>query len=145
MCIALASYTLANNRLVPAGCIVLLALLPLRLQASGAGSNDGHHLEVTPSRCVALHEGQPCYQKTKIRWSSPAKGDYCLYEEGQDEPLQCWGNARQGEISYVFESSTGTAFYLADRTTGLTLGHAGIVVSWVYDAKSRSKTQWRLF
>lgn len=114
------------------------------LDAREALMRDASSLLLTPARCVALHQGQMCYQRVQVSWSSFAPGNYCLYQEPQTQPLHCWQEQTQG--TYVFEFASDTA-----RVLQLKNGQQQVVaestmeVAWVYKANTRRKTHWRLF
>ncbi|MDO8342351.1 MAG: DUF3019 domain-containing protein [Cellvibrio sp.] len=99
---------------------------------------------LTPVRCVALHQGQVCYQRIQISWSSAQAGDYCIYVDTQAQPLQCWQAQIQGSFSYEFASAQSQQFQLQNAQQQL-LAETTMEVAWVYKSNTRRKTHWRLF
>lgn len=99
---------------------------------------------LTPVRCVALHQGQTCYQRVQISWSSAQAGDYCIYVDTQAQPLQCWQAQIQGSYSYEFASIQSQQVQLKNAQQQL-LAEATMEVAWVYKSNTRRKTHWRLF
>ncbi|WP_331346008.1 DUF3019 domain-containing protein [Cellvibrio sp. UBA7661] len=99
---------------------------------------------LTPVRCVALHQGQMCYQKVQVSWSSEQVGNYCLYVDDQPEPLHCWQAQAQGNYAYEFASAQSQVLQLKNAQQQL-LAQATMEVAWVYKSNTRRKTHWRLF
>lgn len=102
------------------------------------------NLQVTPSKCVALKQGNVCYLDLDIRWHSPEAGHYCLYLALRSEPLQCWQNSKQGRFSFEFAESASTRLELRDQDNGKLLGKSEIEVKWVYSSRRRAAA-WRVF
>lgn len=101
-------------------------------------------LLLAPARCVALHQGQVCYQRVQISWSSFVAGHYCLYLETQPHPLQCWQDQNQGTLEFEFASHSSQLLQLKNTQQHI-LAEANMEVAWVYKANTRRKTHWRLF
>lgn len=101
-------------------------------------------LLLTPARCVALHQGQVCYQRVQISWSSFAAGNYCVYLEEQAQPLHCWQDQTQGTFMLEFASDSSRLLQLKNAQQKI-VAEAGMEVAWVYKANTRRKTHWRLF
>lgn len=102
-------------------------------------------LKLKPGRCVALHQGQVCYQRVQLEWRAALAGHYCLYQKSADQPLHCWQNVSAGEYVYAFASDTSVQLQLLDAQTQALIAQAELEVAWVYKANTRRKTQWRLF
>ncbi|HBR95781.1 MAG TPA: hypothetical protein DD979_00170 [Gammaproteobacteria bacterium] len=109
----------------------------------GAASEDVR-LSIKPSRCVALHEGQICYQNITITWRTAFPGNYCVYWEVAPQPLQCWENTRSGRFEFDFQSAASVQFSL--RPLGQSaLAITPMRVAWVHRARQRKRLNWRLF
>ncbi|RYZ94334.1 MAG: DUF3019 domain-containing protein [Moraxellaceae bacterium] len=106
---------------------------------------DDAKLSIKPSRCIALHEGQVCYQSLKINWRTSVTDNYCLYSQKNNTPIMCWDNLSQGVGNYEFESSDTQKFTLARKGTAQVLAEYTVEVAWVYDARSRRESHWRIF
>ncbi|HSX51429.1 MAG TPA: DUF3019 domain-containing protein [Cellvibrio sp.] len=102
------------------------------------------NLQLKPGRCVALHQGQVCYQRVQLQWRAQV-GNYCLYQKGARHPLHCWQNVDAGNYVYAFASDTSVQLQLIDTQTQAIVAQAELEVAWVYKANTRRKTQWRLF
>lgn len=102
-------------------------------------------LLIKPTRCIALHQGQTCYQKLTIRWRTSISGDYCLYQKGKDQAIFCWQPAAEGSLVYEFSSDTTQTLQLINMKNRQAISETAIQVAWVYNANTRRKTHWRLF
>ena len=105
---------------------------------------DTESLKVSPQKCVALKQGNICYQDIGIKWQSPEIGHYCLYLETRNEPLKCWENADSGQFSFEFSESDSSRISLRNENSNELLGESRIEVKWVYKSKRKS-TSWRVF
>ena len=131
------------------GLLVIAAILlsPLLCVADDAPTHQAEtqaSVLLTPVRCVALHQGQMCYQKVQVSWSSAQVGNYCLYVDDQPEPLHCWQAQAQGNYAYEFASAQSQVLQLKNEQQQL-LAQATMEVAWVYKSNTRRKTHWRLF
>jgi len=102
-------------------------------------------LQLKPNRCVALHQGQVCYQDVQLLWSAPHVGHYCLHQQNVAQPLHCWQNVNAGEFRYEFASDASVQLQLVNAQTKTVVAQAGLEVAWVYKANTRRQTHWRLF
>lgn len=102
-------------------------------------------LMIKPSRCVALHQGQVCYQNIKISWQSEVAGDYCIYWALSKEPLKCWIAQREGVLKYDFQSSKTVVFSLRSMQPVTSEINSEMRVAWVHKARKRKRLNWRLF
>ncbi len=100
--------------------------------------------QLKPSRCIALHAGQTCFQTITFIWSLPRSHNYCLFEVSVDKPLYCWLNGGRGRFRYQFESQSSSAFRLV-REDGELVAERVLEVSWVYRNNRKSSSGWRLF
>lgn len=106
---------------------------------------DENQLRIKPTRCVALHEGQVCYQTLNVSWKAEVAGTYCLYRQDNKVPLMCWDNLASGKWSYEFEGATTQKFILLRKQDFKLIAEASIEVAWVYNASSRRESHWRIF
>ena len=102
-------------------------------------------LHIKPARCIALHEGQVCYQKLKINWRVAAVDTYCLYQQGNNEPLLCWVNKTDGAGIYEFVGNKSSTFLLVRKSDAQVVAQMNIDVAWVYDSSSHRESHWRIF
>ncbi len=106
---------------------------------------DENILRIKPARCIALHEGQVCYQKLNISWQAGLADSYCLYQQDNKTPLMCWENVAAGKWSYEFEGATTQKFVLLRKQDAKQIAEVSIEVAWVYDASSKRESHWRVF
>ena len=104
-------------------------------------------LDLSPERCIALNEGQTCYQTVTVTWQSEQAGDYCLMSENTELPLACWKNSREGKAKMEFASSETVTFRLRLTSANLiqTVAQSDVIVTWVYSDTKRRRNSWRLF
>ena len=108
--------------------------------------NDMFKLKVKPSRCIALHRGQMCYQKVKFSWNSPLdKGQYCLYQKTIEKPIVCWIDSDLLEYKLDFQSTKDAVFQVRKTTQDKALAETQVSVSWVYKRKKSKTKNWRVF
>jgi len=99
---------------------------------------------VLPATCITLRQGRKCFATITIKLTLSAIGNYCLYQQGIDEPIQCWSRVATHQFSVPFESSEKVVYQLKDQQSHQIIAQAGVEVSWVHQATSR-KRRWRLF
>ncbi|MEN0038769.1 MAG: DUF3019 domain-containing protein [Cellvibrio sp.] len=102
-------------------------------------------LQSKPNRCVALHQGQVCYQDIVLYWHADRSGEYCIYQKQAQEPLHCWQAQASGEYRYAFASDSPVQLQLVSMNNKTPVAEMQIDVAWVYKANTRRKTHWRLF
>ena len=125
-----------------------LLLLTLIWSSSGhSGASDQYNigLDVTPERCVALRQGQTCYQEVAFNWRQSKKGNYCLVELSTLQVLQCWQEVNSGKFEWDFQSSESLEFALRNQDKAENLAATRITVSWVFKSSKRPKSSWKLF
>ncbi len=124
---------------------ILFCMLICLICHSTAAFGDETFLQIKPANCVALREGQICYQKLTINWRAATSDDYCLYQRGDNTPLVCWNNLMQGSSVYEFAGNSSTDFILVRQRDNQTIAKFTLEVAWVYDAKSHRESHWRIF
>lgn len=126
-------------------CPVVLCLSSQLLWAADAVSAQGAQLHPKPNRCVALHQGQVCYQDVVLSWHVDHAGEYCLYQEHAEHPLHCWEGLSSSQYKYAFASDTSIKLQLVKMPSKTLIAAAIVEVAWVYKANTRRQTHWRLF
>lgn len=121
-----------------------LGMLLIMSPFSATQAESGDELMVKPQKCVALHRGQTCYQDVSLQWRQPTEGNYCLYQQEQSEPLQCWENQNQGELNYEQVSDKNVRYLLRRKGDSASLATVEVKVAWVYKTR-RNRNGWRLF
>jgi len=104
-----------------------------------------NELVVTPIRCVALRQGQICYQEVTFRWHQAAVGNYCLVELSSLDNIKCWSQVKTGEVNLDFQSDRSLTYGLREIDKQVNLSTAEITVSWVFKSSKRPKSSWKLF
>jgi hypothetical protein len=128
---------------------VLALLLSLSaVLAEKAFAETTANMSMTPDRCVAMTEGQTCYQTVTVTWQSTELESYCLYEENQNEPLVCWDKTKTGEAKIAFESAESVTYRLRLKSrpeAKKLIAEHNVLVTWVYSKTKRRRNSWRLF
>ena len=127
----------AKSHLLPA--IIVLGI------STAQASEDITTFTAVPDRCISLHKGQVCYQHTTLRWTSATAANYCLFQQGADQPLQCWENATHGESTLDFQSSIPLTYHLFREGEKAPVASSTVSVAWVYKTPKRPRGGWRLF
>ena len=106
---------------------------------------DTIELTMTPSSCVALNQGQLCYQTISVKWQVPLQAEYCLFQRPSIKPLACWNSSRSGKAELEFESAETVIYDLKLSGSTQAIAETEIEVTWVYSKRKRRRTSWRLF
>ncbi|EWH08393.1 hypothetical protein DS2_17667 [Catenovulum agarivorans DS-2] len=106
-----------------------------------------HTMQATPARCVALHQGQTCYQLVDISWQLNSIGSYCLFISSSTEALTCWqqNSQQQGVYKYDVQSAEDVVFSIKDMKSLQTVMQLRFEIAWVYNQSQQRRSTWRLF
>lgn len=140
--------TKLHNKPIPLFCSFTLILLALTWTNDPRAAEQERlptGLFVIPERCVALRQGQTCYQEVTFNWRQRQKGNYCLVNLATRQVLKCWHNSNQGKFHLDFQSTQSTDFVLRVQDQDIDLSKARITVSWVFKSSKRPKSSWKLF
>ncbi|VUD62807.1 hypothetical protein TDB9533_03115 [Thalassocella blandensis] len=125
---------------------ILLQILALVAVPVVADSDSAVNFQVKPDRCIALRQGQICYQKLTFSWSPQSQEEeICLFEKGSDTPIHCWLGQSLTQFKHEFESNTEITYQLQRKSSRAILGEATVNVAWVYKNSKKVSTGWRLF
>jgi len=152
---------------------LLVLLLPMQLQAASISEEllkttptvtrhdikintvQSVKLSVSPKQCVAMQKGQRCYLQVNLAFQANTVDDYCLYLSTQQAALQCWQKAKQGQLSYAFDSKVDMEFVVKAPLAGKQveqlkedlkpLAKAKVKMAWVHEKKGKPRMSWRLF
>jgi hypothetical protein len=102
-------------------------------------------LDLSPKRCVALRQGQTCYQEVVFEWRNMPVANYCMVEITTGGLLQCWQNANSGRLVIDFQSAQSLDYALRLQNTDENLALAQVTVAWVFKSSKRPKSSWKLF
>ncbi|XOV80780.1 MAG: DUF3019 domain-containing protein [Aestuariibacter sp.] len=101
-------------------------------------------LVLTPTKCVSLREGQTCYADVELQWHASQSGDYCLFSNLQEAPMQCWRQKDQASFEGEIASKQNVLFTIKRDGHQITLAATELKMAWVYKSK-RVATSWRVF
>jgi hypothetical protein len=127
--------------------VLLLAALLVPLSSSHAQPVE---FEVKPARCIALHQGQTCYQDLELNWRTPPTGDYCLVQLGDaegSEPslISCWSGIEKTSHRLEFVSDRNIIYQIRLRDQTTALAQVVVELAWVYKSGSTNYNVWWLF
>jgi hypothetical protein len=124
---------------------VLLSIWAMVARAAETDAVPPQSLNLSPSRCIALHQGQACSQVIDVRWQLPSAQAVCLWETTQNTRLICWESATQGHFRWTFKADAPRQLQLRSHDDSRVLVDAWVDVAWVYKSNTRRQSQWRLF
>jgi hypothetical protein len=125
-------------------CIMIILACVSSISLANANENK-NGLAVSPKRCVALRQGQICYQEVTFKWQQSQVGNYCLVELPTQEVLKCWQQVQTGTFDFDFQYNQSTSFALREQGLEQNLSVVPITVSWVFKSSRRPKSSWKLF
>lgn len=114
------------------------------LLGGGTSAVSAVELLVKPERCIALNQGQVCYQKVLLQWQTEQNSSFCLRLKGEQEPLQCWQEVSQGSLEFDVQSKVDQGFELVG-SEGDVVAVTQVEIAWVYKNRNKRQTSWRLF
>jgi hypothetical protein len=137
-----------HNKIIPSAfyfILILLALTWANYSRAEQTNQSSIGLFVSPQRCVALRQGQTCYQEVTFSWRLAQKENVCLINLLNKQVLKCWQNTAQGKFDLDFQSTQSTDFVLRAEKQDIDLSKTHITVSWVFKSSKRPKSSWKLF
>ncbi len=136
----LAGMELATRKLAAILCFIAALI------ATQSWADDSNIVfSVKPDRCIALHQGQVCYQKLKFHWQLPTSGEFCLFQLPQEKPLLCWKAVEQKSFVHEFKSDSSIMYQIRVKNQASSLAAVKVKVAWVYRSSRKSTSGWRLF
>ena len=102
-------------------------------------------LQVQPAKCVSLNQGTICYQNIQLEWHAEQSADYCLFQQGQEQPLQCWQQQSQGRLKFEFAHDQTQHYILKKKREDQILATTVVEVKWVYKGRRNNRFGWRVF
>lgn len=142
--IALVMCSRASHSVMKSVSIFLSAYLAI-VPAMSHATERAVTLSVKPSRCVALQQGLSCFATLVFKWTTPESGDFCLYDERQQDPLLCWTGDSVQTYRQEFESATNVNFEIRLKSDNSSLAKTVVKISWVYKSNNSSTSRWRVF
>jgi hypothetical protein len=73
--------------------------------------------QLRPRLCLLSDKEAQCRDELTAEWSSAAELSLCLYQEQEQNPLQCWAKTTAGNTKFEILLSQSTAFELRDPLT----------------------------
>lgn len=104
-------------------------------------------LVTSPGVCVLQDEQQRCETQVAFLWEVPEKDNYCLWEEGQSQPLRCWQQSWSGTWQ-VQLTATDSKTYILRTEKQLEISRTTIRVIGALEQRIRARRRsgfWRVF
>lgn len=125
--------------------LLLISVFSANAFASAPDLTEINILTITPTRCVALRQGQTCYLEADVKWKASKAGNYCLANLTTGVLVQCWKNQSSGDLILDFEGVSSNDFALREESQSTDLAKGQIMVAWVFSSSKRNKSNWKLF
>ncbi|MDK1313105.1 DUF3019 domain-containing protein [Pseudoalteromonas ardens] len=103
-----------------------------------------NRLELSPTQCVSLTQGDKCHVDVKVQWQTQAGATYCLKSSHSQEALKCWTGAQSGYIEQTIVTTEPVVFTLYQGDS-VELAKRELKLMWVYKRSGRSPASWRMF
>jgi len=136
---------LANTATFLLKSLIILALSGVFSVSQAEQSQEFAELEIKPTKCVSLKQGQICYVDLEITWRTRETGDYCVSSSQQNSPLQCWSSTQQGALSKRVKMAKDIVYTLTNKEGDKVLVSAVLPLAWVYEKQKFSHSSWRIF
>ena len=101
-----------------------------------------------PQVCIREQGKTLCEMEAALIWEVPESGGYCLWDEGREEPIQCWSEAVSGTVKLTFSGDTNRTFRLTRSEQRVVLATATIKVMGALEQRLRARRRnrfWRVF
>ena len=118
-------------------------VLMLCLGAADAALANEYTLKVKPRLCIVSEEQPACDAPLEAVWAAPASGNYCLYQQGQTQPLQCWNGASAGRYAANTTIRAPLLLQLTNTSDGSTVARAEVEVLSEDNSDRRRKRRRR--
>ena len=113
--------------------------------ANAAEPSIAAKLLLSPTQCIALHQGQKCYVDIEISWVAQRQADYCLFSSQQQQALMCWTDKTSGSFTQEIVAIENVSFRLRQTEREQILSTSELEMAWVYKKNSRARSSWRMF
>ena len=101
-----------------------------------------------PQVCVRDKGKTMCEMEAALIWEVPELGQYCLWDENSDKPIQCWTEAASGTVKLKFVGDTSRTFRLTRLEQRAVLASTTIKVMGALEQRLRARRRnriWRVF
>lgn len=139
-------YIAKNPRYIQILKATILTILYTFVFSAPVAADDALQIQLvlTPTKCVSLREGQTCYADVELQWHASLSGDYCLFSNLQEAPMQCWRQKDRASFEREIASKQNVLFTIKRDGHNKTLAATELKMAWVYKSK-RVATSWRVF
>ena len=85
-------------------------------------------LSVRPLLCIVDSRTPACDLSFAIAWRSVETGYYCVFTDSVEQPLRCWTEHREGELSDQRRSEQDFSYWITSDDTATPLASATVEV-----------------
>lgn len=125
--------------------ILMYFFINIKTFATEASSEINFSLK--PNLCVLSDTESQCRDQFVAEWTAPGSVilSLCLYQEKQEQPLQCWHDTSFGQVEFSSSLSKTTAFELRDLTTKKLFSRKIFEVVYIQKFKRSRRNPWSFF
>ncbi len=105
----------------------LLLIAPIAA-ADETGTQPRTELVVKPVLCITDKRTPSCEMSFLVYWQSEAKGYYCVFNDFEKNPLRCWDDDNEGEMTDDRDVSEDFYFWITDEEYSVRLAAAVVEV-----------------
>ena len=101
----------------------------------------------SPGICVLQDEQESCQMEMVLIWEVPQSGNFCVWEQGANQPLQCWQGSWNGTLQINFQGEQDRT-YILTRGQQETLVSSSVRVMGALEQRIRARRRsgfWRVF
>jgi len=120
------------------GGLVMLVISPTTF------ANNLNSLVISPNTCIVNKLGDICRKELIIKWKTPTKANYCLYDKRRK--IKCWVNQSNISESLLVSIKVTTTLTLKDENKQM-IASTTIVVNGATSTRFRRRLRadWSVF
>ena len=106
----------------------------------------------SPNACTLEPLEEVCEMTFHVIWDTPEEGNYCLFEDNEDEPLKCWIETNRGSVELEFSGhilEEYKMYLLLNSKTEITVATVTVPISGTLKQRQRAQRRrrgfWRMF
>jgi Protein of unknown function (DUF3019) len=121
----------------------LAPLLIVAFASAQAAEEAQVSLKVKPLLCIVDQFSPSCAMKFELRWQSLRIGDYCLNNDLQSLPLNCWKLVLSGELREQRVVTQGFTYWVSEASGASRLAAAKVEVLRIGSTDRRRERRTR--
>ena len=100
-------------------------------------------LRVKPLLCITDERSPVCEMSFLVVWESAAQGYYCLFNDYDEEPVNCWTDASEGQLTDERHVHEPFSFWMTGSDTDERLAEVSVEVLRMDSEDRRRKRRTR--